>query len=319
MEKSFGKLILAGEHAVVYGKPALIVPIDEFCEVTIRDMGENKGIKIINQEEDNHGLAKYVVEKFIREFQISSRKNIEIEINSHIPVGRGFGSSAAVITALVKGLAEFFSVGVDPLVDTSILLDFCITSENLIHKNSSGADIYAAWFGKSLWFRKEGGNLKLFRELEELRGLGELLGDSYLIDTGKPVESTGEMVQIAAKLKNSRPKFFEKQINLIEKCTLSLLQNLTASPMSKSTDYYVSIHEDITQIEKSLEKIGVVSEEVRQFIKDLRVRQIPAKICGAGGLAKGSGVVIALTKDVKTLGEVCHSYNYSILDVKILT
>ncbi len=329
---------MAGEHSVVYGKPAIILPIDKFSEVKIGEMGEISlpatlrvarragemgemgEIRVINTEKDKQGLVKFTVKNFLQEFKIKNPPALQIEINSDIPVGQGFGSSAAVITAMVKGLADFFSVGVDPYVDPSVFLDFCISCENLIHKKSSGADIYACWFGKPLWFRKEGENLKLFREIGKLGELREMWENIFLIDTGRPVESTGEMVAIAAKLKNSRPNFFERQINKIEKSTIQILNTFTSNcyhDLDHDSRTERLAEESLSKIEKCLEKIGVVSEKTKNFMKDLRVRGIPAKICGAGGCAKGSGVAIVFTEKKQELEEIVKAYKFQTLDVKL--
>jgi mevalonate kinase len=327
ISRSYGKLILAGEHAVVYGKPAIIFPINRFCEVKIISgvgNGLDRSLQIKNKTKDDRGIVKYVVNNFFKEFKIQNPPNLQIEINSNIPLGRGFGSSAAVITALVKSLYLFF-VGVDLPVDPQPLLDFCISCENLIHKKSSGADIYACWFGKPIYFQNADGKIK-YQIIDfncsvksRLPASGGTVPTGYvLIDTGKPEESTGEMV---SKIRNSKFEIrnkIEQNINEIGKQTkLTYKKLITTTPPWSNIFTDVSIHQNIDKIENCLEQIGAVSDEVRSFIKDLKKQKISAKICGAGGSSKGSGVVMALNKKTDLLKKICGAYNYDILNIKL--
>lgn len=315
--KSYGKLILAGEHAVVYGKPAIIFPINRFCEVKISPVANSRdhSLQIVNNKEDKHGIVKYTLKEFFKKFKIENKENLQIKINSGIPVGRGFGSSAAVITALVKGLSKYFSISVTP----SRLLYFCISCENLVHEKSSGADIYAAWFGKPIYFQTQNGKI-VYKILDS-----DFPTNYYLIDTGKPLESTGEMVDIVKRSKvkarpreSGKPSLFQKNIDLIEIQTKLLYKILTTSPQQQLLSD-VSIHETIDKIENCLENLGVVSKKVKRFITALNSQKISAKICGAGGESKGAGIVVAFTKNKKAIKTLCSAYKYSVLDVKIQT
>lgn len=310
MTSSCGKIILAGEHAVVYNKPAIILPIDKKCEAHIQvSQGEQK---ILNEIEDEHKLVQQTITSFFQDFKISPVPLL-VEIKSNIPVGRGFGSSAAIVTALAKELCRIFEIKVEGNQSLLRVLDFCVACENLVHQNSSGADIYATWFGRPLWFRKEHQKLRFFESLNLTDEVKRIVGNFVLVDTGKPVESTGEMVLQAKALKNRRPKYFNQQISRIEEETLRLLSLF----LEERRDAKAVFDFAIWQIEKKLERLGVVSERVKTFIKELRRFQIPAKICGAGGRAQGSGVVLVLTKDKKELENLCRAAHYFIIDAKI--
>jgi len=339
VSKSYGKIILAGEHSVVYGKPAIIFPIDRFCEVKISvgdddllvvphaDRPGGLSLRIKNNTEDKHGIANYVINNFFKKFKIINKENLQIEINSNIPIGEGFGSSAAVITALVKALFNYFYVGArfprpqggetPPLQK---ILDFCVSCENLIHKKSSGADIYATWFGKPIYFQNENGKIEYqmidFRRerLASRRSGSRTFPTYFLIDTGRPLESTGEMV---TKIRNSKFEIRKRNMKIISEETEKIYKTFTTSPRSRTISD-TSIHQIINKIENCLENLGVVSEEVKNFIHDLNQQKISAKICGAGGYKKGSGVVIAFSDNQKTVKRLCAKYKYSILNVKIL-
>src|SRR5512138_372107 len=104
-----GKIILFGEHAVVYGRPALAVPVTQVhADVEVSDASRG-GIWIdapavglqaeLNALPSDHPLASVIHGIFLRS-HISPFPNLEIKIRSSIPVASGLGSGAAVTVAL---------------------------------------------------------------------------------------------------------------------------------------------------------------------------------------------------------------------------
>ena len=117
-----GKTILFGEHAVVYGKPAIAAAVDKRAYVSIQEREDNrthvqindlgvsgflnieKGTIELDNSEKNEGILKYVL---IALMKTGSKDGLEITINIDIPVGAGLGSSAAVTVATVKAASAF--------------------------------------------------------------------------------------------------------------------------------------------------------------------------------------------------------------------
>ena len=90
-----GKLIILGEHAVVYGKPAIAVAIDKRIQCTLAKTSETS-INGRAFDADKH--------PYIKQMMLSSQFPLKIETESSIPPGSGLGSSAALSVSFLKAL-----------------------------------------------------------------------------------------------------------------------------------------------------------------------------------------------------------------------
>ena len=110
-----GKIILFGEHAVVYGRPALAVPVNQVrAEVEVSDSSragiwiDAPAVKLhaeLNTLPSDHPIAA-VIHNFLFLSRLSRFPDLEIKISSTIPVASGLGSGAAVTIALTRALAS---------------------------------------------------------------------------------------------------------------------------------------------------------------------------------------------------------------------
>ncbi|MBI5963969.1 MAG: mevalonate kinase [Chloroflexi bacterium] len=159
--KSFasGKIILFGEHAVVYNRPALAVPVTQVhADVEVLD-SPHKGIFIhapgidlhaeLNSLPADHPIASVILKLFQR-FGISQNPNLEINISSTIPVASGLGSGAAVSVALIRALSSRLSHSLSD--DEVNALAFEI--EKLHHGTPSGIDNTVITYNKPIYFIK---------------------------------------------------------------------------------------------------------------------------------------------------------------------
>ncbi|MBE7432720.1 MAG: mevalonate kinase [Anaerolineales bacterium] len=154
-----GKVILFGEHAVVYNRPALAVPVNQVqVEVEVSESGQ-PGIRIqapiIGLTSDlaslpsDHPIGSVIL-KTIRHLGVSPLTNLSIQIHSTIPVAAGLGSGAAVSVALVRALSSFLD---HPLPDAEInTLVFEI--EKLHHGTPSGIDNTVITYNMPVYYIK---------------------------------------------------------------------------------------------------------------------------------------------------------------------
>jgi mevalonate kinase len=154
-----GKIILFGEHAVVYGRPALAVPVTQvLADVEVTD-SSRAGIWIdapdidlhaeVNSLPSDHPIAS-VIHNFLFISRISPFPNLEVKITSTIPVASGLGSGAAVTVALTRALSGHLNYS---MTDEEVN-SFTYEIEKLHHGTPSGIDNTVVTYAKPVYFVK---------------------------------------------------------------------------------------------------------------------------------------------------------------------
>lgn len=154
-----GKIILFGEHAVVYGQPALAVPVTQVhADVKVSESA-HKGIWIdapavdlhaeLNTLPSDHPIASIINNLFFL-LRVSPFPNLEIQINSTIPVASGLGSGAAVTVALARALSIYLNA---PMSDGNINA-FAYEIEKIHHGTPSGIDNSVITYAQPVYFVK---------------------------------------------------------------------------------------------------------------------------------------------------------------------
>lgn len=162
-----GKVILFGEHAVVYGRPALAVPVmqvyaqaqAEFAPqtagkdwadsvlVTAPDIGLESPLSRLPVDPVPHPLAA-VIRASLQRLGIDQPAAFTVTIRSSIPVASGLGSGAAVSVAIIRALAGLFN---HSLSDEQVC-EIAYEVEKLHHGTPSGIDNTVITYARPVYF-----------------------------------------------------------------------------------------------------------------------------------------------------------------------
>ena len=157
-----GKAILFGEHAVVYGQPAIAVPLSQIratVQVESLDPGTS-GVLIdapdISQsywlhEADRDDPLASAVRLTLDELGVKAPLDIHLSIRSQLPIASGLGSSAAVSVAVIRALSAHLG---KPL-EVETVLKIAYTVECIHHGTPSGIDNTVVAYEKPVYFVRE--------------------------------------------------------------------------------------------------------------------------------------------------------------------
>jgi len=297
-----GKVILFGEHFVVYGVKAILCSINKRVTVTAEKINERKisiNSKIGNIvldpgksiSEINSPLKPfyYLANKVIK----NQNKGIQINIDSEIPLGAGLGSSSACCVAGAAAIFRLFGE-----ISKEEILKHAIEAEKTIFENTSGADCTVCTYGGIMEYDKKQG----FKKIENEPNFHLVIVNSNI------KHSTESMVSKVKQFEIENEEEFTKLCDQESKLVKDVLELLKENNTSK-------IGEKINQNQEYLEIIGISNNELRKMIKMGQKSSFGAKITGSGG----GGCIFAITNKSnldKTLKEFKNK-NYDCFSVKI--
>lgn len=152
-----GKLILCGEHVVVYGRPAIALPISALrARVALADGPVGSGINFEARdigvlwalEDDPTNPLSQIVTSLLTHLGITRTPDIRLTISSDMPIASGMGSGAAVATALVRAVAARFGRALPPDEVSALVY----ASEKGYHGTPSGIDNTVIAYEQPIWF-----------------------------------------------------------------------------------------------------------------------------------------------------------------------
>jgi mevalonate kinase len=275
-----GKVILFGEHFVVYGVKAILCSINKRVTVTAEKISDKK--IVINSEignlilEPNKSISEinsplkpfyYLANKVIK----NQDTGIQIKIDSEIPLGVGLGSSSA---CCVAGAAAIFKLFGD--ISKEEILELAIEAERTIFENTSGADCTVCVYGGIMEYDKKQG----FKKIEDEPNFQLVIANSNIEHSTESMVS--EVKAFTIKNKEEFSKLLDQELELVEDVLKLLKENNT-----------IELGEKINQNQKYLETIGISNNQLRKMIEIGQKTSFGAKITGSGG----GGCIFAITDE----------------------
>ena len=273
--KSHSKIILIGEHSVVYGYPAIAIPLKKIeIECAIEEAKSN----FFYDETDTLSVAIFTALKYLKKENVK----IKYKITSQIPQKRGMGSSAAVSIAAIRAIFDYFE---EDLTD-ELLEKLVNTAEIVAHQTPSGLDAKTCLSDKAIKFIKN----KEFSYID-------LNLDAYLVivDTGI-YGKTSEAIQSVKNLGSKADIPLKKLGDLTDEMAKILTEN--SKSKSEMIDKAGKI---MTKANTELGKLNITIEKTDLFVRTaIENGASGAKISG-GGLG---GCVIALAKNLEIVEKI---------------
>jgi mevalonate kinase len=280
-----GKVILFGEHAVVYGRPAIAVPVNQVQAVASVEPGrDDPGVTVCATD---IGCIWDVASAPLDEpLSLTVRNTLShigvdlqdvrlvITIRSSIPVASGLGSGAAVATALVRALSAHLACPIDDAVVSSIVYE----TEKIHHGTPSGIDNTVVSFGQPVYFQR-GHPIALF-EVKQPFWLA-------IADTGVPSLTRAAVADVRVAWERDRAQVertFDQIAAVVDAARLAIEE--------KGADGLGAL---MDQNQRLLRALQVSSVELERLIEAaLRAGAWGAKLSGGG---RGGNMIAAIAPD----------------------
>lgn len=266
-----GKVILFGEHAVVYNRPALAVPVNQVqVDVEVSDSsaaGVWISAPIIDLQAElstlpaDHPIGSVILKVF-QHFGIATPPNITLTIASTIPVAAGLGSGAAVSVAVIRALSAFLS---HPLSNEQVN-ELVFEIEKLHHGTPSGIDNTVITYNMPVYYIK-GKPIETFKA-----------GKPFTIvigDTGIPAptkESVGDVRRLWLRDSNR----FEEIFNEVAQLSLIARRSIESGRPEMLGELMDQNHELLQQMTVSSPELDTLVLAARQ------AGALGAKLSGGG-------------------------------------
>jgi mevalonate kinase len=275
-----GKIILFGEHAVVYGKPAIAAAVDRRVYVKVEKRDDNrthvkveepevsgflnleKGIiELENGKNNRTGILEYVLRSLIK---TETRYGLEITINMDIPIGAGLGSSAAITVATIKAASTFNEIKLTR--DEIAKLAHQVELE--VQGSASPIDTTLS---------THGGIIYLSRDAEEIIKLNINYEIPIVIGYTSKRGNTGELVESVRLKTEKHPQVMLPILNSMESITNGAREAMINGDQQMIGEF-MNINHGL------LDAIGVNTEELSKMVYTARkTGSLGSKLTGAGG------------------------------------
>jgi hydroxymethylglutaryl-CoA reductase len=279
-----GKIILLGEHAVVYGSHAIAAPVPLAVRATVQDTSSGRVDMLIPRWGVEYRLHRDPAHRdsFQRSLGIIfdtlelTERSIRIEAFPNVPRAMGLGGSAAMAVAVIRALDRHFRLGLDN-AQVNALAYRC---EEVAHGAASGVDNTVATYGKLVLYKRgeQPEEAPTIRELSVATPIPLVIGIS-----GKE-SLTARSVGNVRNAWQRNPTLYEGIFDQINQLTLQGVVAMQKNDLERLGDLMNICH-------GLLNALRVSSRELEELVQIAREHgALGAKLTGGGG----GGSIIAL-------------------------
>ena len=280
-----GKVILLGEHAVVYGKHALALPVRDAVAAFVHEEPGRTAPDIPAL----HDLVSLVRSKL----DISG--DYSVEVQSRLPVAMGLGASAAFAVAIIRAFAARFSVALDEAAVNEIAFE----CEKLAHGTPSGIDNTLATYAAPMLFRNDGGL--------QAKELDASKTPPIVIACSNQSGLTREVVSGVRERRENAREQYDAVFEQIDALSLA-----GASALEKED--YDQLGRLMNICQGLLTAIEVSTPELESMVGIARAAgAVGAKLTGAGG---GGSIVALCPGRIDAVSEALQSAGFRTVDIE---
>jgi len=286
------KVILFGEHFVVYGEPAVVLAIDRRAYATAEKRSDKKicfrstnlnlagyyedGVFKVEQGDLREAKqrfepARLAVSKVLEKY--GTNTGLSVEINSTVPVGAGLGSSAAVVASVTAATAGLLNVE----MPKEEIFRISYEAEKIVHGNPSGIDPAISTFGGTLLYQMDTG----FKPLEVKTEIPLVIGDTGV------ERSTKVQVERVREQVDKYPRIIEHIMRAANEIVVQSIEAFKENNLEALGDLMNINHALLYGVRVSDESLEWLINAAR------KAGALGAKLTGAGG----GGCMIALARN----------------------
>ncbi len=293
--RACGKIILLGEHAVVYGQPALAAALgigtraiatpQDTDVLEIRFPGGVDDVTIalpvlLKGQTPEYSQLALAFDRLLGEFSSRSTK-CHVTATVETPVGAGLGSSASMAIAILRAVASLY--GQHFSQDEEI--EMSLTWENVFHGNPSGLDSSIAAKGALGWFSRDNG-----MQASRCEGTWH-----FVVANSGSGASTQEMVGLVAQQMKDRPEQTRNNVEAIGAIVRNGRLALADGDQKAFGQLMDMNHMLLSAMMLSTPELETLRRASRE------AGALGSKLTGSGG----GGCVIALAKDAEHANQLC--------------
>lgn len=276
------KIILFGEHAVVYGHPALAVPVSSLRAEAQAEFNHDK-LTIIARDLDNKVIKFDGEDPLAETVRLTLQKlNIKapqasIAVQSNIPIASGLGSGAAITTVIVRALCELTQRPLS-LEDTNALV---YEVEKIHHGTPSGIDNTVVVYEQPIYFVRN----------QPIQPINNAIPFTLLIaNTGKSA-LTKVAVGDVRKLFESEPERIQPLLEKIGSIAKDARQAMQRGDIDQLGKLMFANHELLQQLTVSSPELDKLVEAAK------KAGALGAKLSGGG---RGGNMITLVTEETKS-------------------